>query len=346
MSAMKTVATSPMTIETETVEQVVDTAQSTKKAKYGQSTKPKRDIFPMIAGGCSGVFSKTIMQPLDLVKTRLQVQDTGKGGKVIPGATTLRPYAGVVDAFTQIIRTEGPLALYTGLAPSLTGSAVSWASYFYTYNMTKKWFANQQADPKAKLPALQHLMSAGFAGSLTVLVTNPVWMIKTRIQIQSTTGVVEYNGALDCLRSIIKNEGFFTLYRGIGPAMMLVSNGAIQFMCYEELKHYTAHTILQSESDLKSQHFLAIGGISKMISATTTYPLQVIKSRLYQKVQGTKDQLKYKNVRHVVSSVRQNEGLSGFYKGLTPQLMKTVPSSALTFFAYETAIRFLNALVD
>eukprot|EP00475_Leptophrys_vorax_P033162 TRINITY_DN5188_c0_g1_i2.p1 TRINITY_DN5188_c0_g1~~TRINITY_DN5188_c0_g1_i2.p1 ORF type:complete len:190 (-),score=32.16 TRINITY_DN5188_c0_g1_i2:37-606(-) len=189
-------------------------------------------------------------------------------------------------------------------------------------------------------------MSAAFAGSLTVLVTNPIWMIKTRIQVQSTTGTAEYRGAFDCFRSIIKNEGVMTLYRGIGPAMMLVSNGAIQFMCYEELKHYTAHSILTSESDLKSHHFMVIGGISKMISATTTYPLQVIKSRLYQKVQGTKNQLKYKGIRDVITRVVAAEGVRGFYKGLTPQLMKTVPASAMTFFAYENTIRFLNNFVE
>lgn len=136
-----------------------------------------------------------------------------------------------------------------------------------------------------------------------------------------------------------------TLYRGIGPALLLVSNGAIQFMCYEELKHYASNHIVHSESELQSQHFLVMGAISKMTSATVTYPLQVTKSRMYQKVSGTKNQLKYKNIADVVASVYRSEGIRGFFKGLVPQFIKTVPSSALTFFAYENLIRLMNSFV-
>jgi solute carrier family 25 folate transporter 32 len=208
----------------------------------------------------------------------------------------------------------------------------------------KKWFASQQQEHE-KLGADKHLISAAAAGSFTTLITNPVWMIKTRIQIQKTTGVVEYKGGFDCLAKIIRDEGILTLYRGIGPALLLVSNGAIQFMCYEELKHYTATFIVNGESNLQSHHFLVMGALSKMTSATLTYPLQVAKSRLYQKVSGT-NQLKYKNMRDVISSVYTNERIRGFYKGLVPQLIKTVPSSGLTFLGYETMIRVLNALVE
>ena len=137
--------------------------------------------------------------------------------------------------------------------------------------------------------------------------------------------------------------------------------------------------------DLHSAHFMAMGASAKAFSATLTYPLQVTRSRLYQRKEapapaatstaatsgpassaqtlasasapaassssstaaapapsGPVSNNKYRDVRHVVTHILQNESWRSFYRGLIPHLMKTAPSSAITFFGYETVLRLLN----
>jgi len=132
----------------------------------------------------------------------------------------------------------------------------------------------------------------------------------------------------------------------------------LQFMVYEMLRVKVLHGLALDESKLHSGHFLAMGACAKVISATSTYPLQVLKSRFYQgpaalvaiqpvgaagsasvgPATGT-------SMWAMAQSVWQANGWRGFYKGLSAQLLKTAPSSAITFFAYEQAVRALSKVL-
>ncbi|KMS93680.1 hypothetical protein BVRB_029040, partial [Beta vulgaris subsp. vulgaris] len=153
---------------------------------------------------------------------------------------------------------------------------------------------------------------------------------------------------VDAFQRIISEEGFLALYRGLGAAMTLVSNGALQFMAYEQLKRFTLDFIVDGEeSTLKPIHFLAMGGIAKMFSVSITYPLQVTRSRLYQRqlpgVTGPDaGHYLYKSARDVWRQIYLYDGFTGFYRGLSLQFLKSVPSSALTFLAYEEVLRLFK----
>ncbi|CEO98699.1 Mitochondrial carrier protein [Plasmodiophora brassicae] len=299
-----------------------------------------------VAGVVSGVFSKSILQPLDLVKTRMQVQRSG----LAAGLT----YNGFLSAFPTIVRQEGVSALYIGLWPNLVGSGVAWGAYFGFYNIAKRLWVEHRG-PDQPLGPLHHLSSAAVAGVATCFLTNPIWMVKTRLQLQFRSGNAnshDYTGMVDAFRRITREEGFLALYRGLGAALTLVSNGALQFMAYEQLKrlaleHFVAD---RDEDQLNSGHFLAMGGVAKMFSSTATYPLQVTKARLYQRQlptnqpAGNSSPYLYKSTRDVWAHIYKHDGFKGFYRGLLPQLLKTVPSSALTFFAYEEVMRVLKHL--
>ena len=82
------------------------------------------------------------------------------------------------------------------------------------------------------------------AGGVMVILTNPIWMIKTRLQIQvaappdPNNEFRNYTGPVNAAKTIVKQEGFRALYRGFVPAMMLTSHGGVQFMTYEKLKSF------------------------------------------------------------------------------------------------------------
>lgn len=83
-----------------------------------------------------------------------------------------------------------------------------------------------------------HMLAAAESGALTLLLTNPIWVVKTRLCLQCDSGSsAEYRGMVHALAEIYKTEGIRGLYRGFVPGMLGVSHGAIQFMTYEEMKN-------------------------------------------------------------------------------------------------------------
>lgn len=216
--------------------------------------------------------------------------------------------------------------------------------YFYFYEKAKDRKSNQ-----GTLGALDHLLAGTEAGSIMVLLTNPFWLIKTRLQIQGqSTDGKKYKGFIDALITIPKEEGLLGLYKGIIPALLLTSHGAIQFMVYEYLKKWSAQfrsAGIDTQPPLVS---LFIGGLSKIIAATVTYPYQVVKSRLQQRealpeieqlARGRKTKAKYSGTFDCLRKIWINEGLRGYFKGLIPNVLRVAPSAALTLLLYEECLK-------
>jgi solute carrier family 25 (mitochondrial folate transporter), member 32 len=75
-----------------------------------------------------------------------------------------------------------------------------------------------------------HLLSGIEAGAAMVFITNPFWLLKTRLQLQGAVGQgnLRYNGPVDAIRTIFREEGVLGFYKGIVPALLLTSHGAVQ----------------------------------------------------------------------------------------------------------------------
>nr|CAB3493338.1 unnamed protein product [Digitaria exilis] len=311
------------------------------------------------AGAAAGFATVAALHPLDVVRTRFQVSG-GRGWSEMP------PYRNTAHAVYTISRFEGLRGLYAGFSPAVLGSTVSWGLYFFFYNRAKQRYLEGK---DGQLHPVQHLISAAEAGALVSLFTNPIWLVKTRLQLQTpkhhTSG---YSGFSDALRTILKEEGFLALYRGIGPGLLLVTHGAIQFTAYEELRKAMISikskqtrtgnsggeeslvlTDLYSLSDMPLFHseqnsidFAALGAGSKVAAILLTYPYQVIRARLQQRP-GSDGTPKYSNSWHVVKETAKYEGVRGFYRGITSNLLKNLPAASLTFVVYENVIKLFKS---
>eukprot|EP00252_Welwitschia_mirabilis_P026496 TRINITY_DN8711_c0_g3_i1.p1 TRINITY_DN8711_c0_g3~~TRINITY_DN8711_c0_g3_i1.p1 ORF type:complete len:176 (+),score=16.25 TRINITY_DN8711_c0_g3_i1:98-625(+) len=165
-----------------------------------------------VAGAVAGVTTVATLHPLDVVRTRFQVND----GRY----TQLPPYRSTAHALLSIARAEGFKGLYAGFYPSVLGSGLSWGFYFFFYSKAKqryeKW-TNKELGPGL------HLVSAAEAGCIVCLFTNPVWLIKTRLQLQTPgTGAQQrYSGFIDAAKTILRDEGWHAFYKGLGPSLFL-----------------------------------------------------------------------------------------------------------------------------
>jgi len=134
-------------------------------------------------------------------------------------------------------------------------------------------------------------------------------------------------------RSQDHKEGYQGLYKGIVPALILTSNGAIQFVIYEELKQRFIKPDISILNQGFSIHYFFMGAFSKAIASTLTYPYQVVKSRIQQRQIGKS--LQYRGIIQSFILIIRNEGVIGIYKGLGANLLRVMPHSALTFVVYE-----------
>lgn len=284
----------------------------------------------LVAGISAGALTSFLLNPLDLIKVRFQVAD-GTARSAVPN------YTGVVSAFREVVKGEGFRGLYKGVAPAMSGSAISWGLYFYFYERIKGWHVNEgHAGKDGRLGTFTHMSSAMTAGACCVFLTNPLWLVKTRLQLQvekatapatAGSGKAPYGGMLGALRAIVREEGFRGLYRGLGPALLLTSHGAVQFGVYEEMKRLLEPA--DARGSLSSVTYFAMGAVSKVAASTATYPFQVVKARLQRRDSP------YKGMGDCAVATWRKEGARGFYRGLWANTLRVVPASALTLVLYE-----------
>uniref|UniRef100_A0A6I8NT35 Solute carrier family 25 member 32 n=1 Tax=Ornithorhynchus anatinus TaxID=9258 RepID=A0A6I8NT35_ORNAN len=205
-----------------------------------------------------------------------------------------------------------------------------------SYNAIKSYKTEGKA---TQLEATEYLVSAAEAGAMTLCLTNPLWVTKTRLMLQYEGDVNskrQYKGMLDTLVKIYKNEGVRGLYKGFVPGLFGTSHGALQFMAYELLKlEYNKHMKRLPEAQLSTLEYISVAALSKIFAVAATYPYQVVRARL-------QDQHNlYEGVMDVISRTWRKEGVHGFYKGIVPNLIRVTPACCITFVVYENVSHFL-----
>lgn len=290
-----------------------------------------------IAGLTAGLASTIIVHPLDIIKTRMQL-DTSSHPLLNSSRSVLR----------DILRNEGPTriaALYRGLTPNLLGNSTGWALYFLWYKQGQDLVRYTRGYTRDQpMTNVDYLVASAGAGGLSALLTNPIWVIKTRMISTSSATEGAYPSMMAGMKSIWKMEGIRGYFHGLIPAIFGVSHGALYFLAYENIKRWQR---ARSENGQLSNTDTIIGSaLSKVFAGTSTYPSQVIRSRLQTYDPSAKTITRGPGIILLIRDLWRNEGFLGFYKGLVPNLARVVPSTCVTFLVYENTKwalpRFLN----
>lgn len=304
-------------------------------AAPGDHRSAKEIIFDASAGAAAGAIAATFVCPLDVIKTRLQVhglpemQPSGRKGSVI------------LVSLQHIVRNEGLRGLYRGLTPTLTALLPNWAVYFTVYGHLKELLHSYEGS-NDQLTIGSNMVAAAGAGAATAVATNPLWVVKTRLQTQGMRqGVVPYKNIFSALSRIAHEEGFRGWYSGLLPSLAGVSHVAIQFPAYERIKFYLATQGNKTTNELNPWEVAIASSSSKVVASLLTYPHEVIRSRLQEQGQVRNCKPKYSGVVDCIKQVFRKEGLPGFYRGCATNLLRTTPSAVITFTSYEMIHRFL-----
>ncbi|KAJ3018627.1 hypothetical protein HKX48_002771 [Thoreauomyces humboldtii] len=273
-----------------------------------------------LAGFTAGAVSTAVLHPMDLVKTRFQLNTSGKR-------------LSTVQTFRSIWRDEGAIrGLYRGVTPNFAGATASWGLYFWWYSLIKDWMRDT---PGQQLGPTQHLLASAEAGALTAVCSNPFWVVKTRMCATRAGEPGAYKSLPEGLIRMWREEGLRGYYKGMVPAFFGVSHGALQFMAYEEMKKWRMNSMTGKKDVNKMDTFeyTSMAAISKVFATICTYPYQVLRSRMQSPANA--DSALYSGVISSAKHIYRNEALGGFYKGMGINIIRVLPGTCVTFGVYE-----------
>jgi solute carrier family 25, member 33/36 len=255
--------------------------------------------------------SATLTAPLDVLKTRLQsdfyqaqIRAARSGVGMAGGPAAMNPARAAVYHLTETLqilaavpRNEGWQALFKGLGPNLVGVVPARAINFYVYGNGKRlmaewWNGGQEA-------AWVHLAAGASAGIATSTATNPIWMVKTRLQLDKNVAASSsagagggkaqvqrrYRNSLDCVRQILRDEGPRGLYKGMSASYLGVVESTMQWMLYEQMKAALARREARIVASGREKNWwdktvdwtgnFGSAGTAKLIAAVLAYPHEV-----------------------------------------------------------------------
>ncbi|KAH7105915.1 mitochondrial carrier [Auriculariales sp. MPI-PUGE-AT-0066] len=307
---------------------------------------PAKSSQHLLAGGLGGMCGAIITSPFDVVKTRLQssmfahtVDISVSGGSLVAKRTGGLLYNFVETGYIlkNIYVQERPVALFRGLGPTLVGVIPARSISFFMYGNGKQIIANKFNDGKES--TLVHLTAAATAGVITCSCTNPIWVVRTRLQLSaSRQQAQQYRGALDCVMTMLRQEGIRSMYKGLSASYLGVAEGTIQWTLYEKLKSINSR-VEGSGPVLQWVGMLGSAGTAKCVASLITYPHEVLRTRLRQPV-GPSGIAKYHGLIQTLRIVIAEEGVKALYGGLSAHLMRVVPNAAVMYSIYEGVLHW------
>lgn len=261
----------------------------------------------LLAGSVAGAIGVGIAFPLDSLKTKQQV---------MPGGTT------VWNVISYVWQNEGIRGFFQGVRLMMVAQAIIKSSAFACNNFGLTVLSKYDI-PVSNTSKL--LLAACFSGFVTTFIVVPFERIKIMMQ-AAQKGV--YNSSLDCLRAVLRNEGLLGLFeRGLGPTLVREIPGYALYF-------FVAGALMQTRlaTHLGQAGNLLFGAVAGMAAWIPVYPIDVVKT-LMQNTEGN-DETK-KTPWQVAQGVYNDEGLAGFFDGMTPKLLRAAVNHAVTFFVYE-----------
>jgi solute carrier family 25 folate transporter 32 len=276
-----------------------------------------------VASQFAAAISTVVVCPLDTVKVRFMSQD-GTASRTHNGHYYTRIRQGV----TCIVREEGVRALYRGGHVAVFGATVSWGTYVFLYRSGQAAMSGYGEGHRFLVDSF-----VSTTASLTnAMLTSPIWMLKTRMQIDDVAAYQagvrgHYATFIGGARHVLQSEGALALWKGLRVQLALALMNGFNFPLYEFLKRRVQR--LQNRDQLSTPEVIVCSAVAKSALAFGTNPFFVIRTRLqdarYNAVKG----VEYTGVASTARITYRREGIGGFFRGVTASIALTAPRTAL-----------------
>lgn len=285
---------------------------------------PSEFLLGGIAAVCAGFFTN----PLEVIKTRLQLQ-----GELRAQGTYTRHYRNTLQAFYTVARNDGLRSIQKGLGPALMYQAVMNSARLGTYQVLMNTGAAHDEKGRTMLPVT--IAFGALSGCLGSFVASPFYMVKVHLQAASAASIAvgyqhSHSSGSSALLEVYRKAGVFGLWRGVSGAMTRVTIGsAAQLSTFSQFQSFLSEYLDKKRTDMSV--LIASSLVSGLVVCLLMTPFDVICTRLYnQNVDKHGKGVMYKNILDCGVKILKNEGLQAFYKGLGPHYFRIGPHTLLS----------------
>lgn len=267
----------------------------------------------LLAGGVAGAVSRTSTAPLDRLKVMMQVH----------GSKSMNIFGG----FRQMVKEGGIRSLWRGNGINVIKIAPETAVKFWAYEQYKKLLTEEGQ----KLGTFERFISGSMAGATAQTFIYPMEVLKTRLAVAKTG---QYSGIYGCAKKILKHEGFGAFYKGYVPNLLgIIPYAGIDLAVYELLKSYWLDNFAKDSVNPGVVVLLGCGALSSTCGQLASYPLALVRTRM--QAQATTEGAPQLSMVGLFQRIVSKEGVSGLYRGITPNFMKVLPAVGISYVVYE-----------
>ena len=273
-----------------------------------------QNVLPFVVGGCSGMVATVCVQPIDMVKVRMQLTTSNNG----PG---MESRVSAINVLRGIVKGGKVTDLYNGLSAALARQVVYGTArlgLFAKFEQNLK----QRAESGGYPYSFYHRAFASVsAGGIAAAIGNPTEVALIRMQSDGMLPINQrqnYRSVIDAWVRIVKTERVSALWKGCNPTIIrAMSTNFGQLACFSETKHQLkTHTNM---SDWTQTLLASANG--GFCAAFFSMPFDTVKSRLQSR------QAKYRGMIHCFSSILKEEGPLRFYRGFPAYFSRLGPHS-------------------
>ncbi|KIW99202.1 uncharacterized protein Z519_00865 [Cladophialophora bantiana CBS 173.52] len=281
-----------------------------------------RAALPFVNGGLAGMFATACIQPIDMVKVRLQL--AGEGVKTGPRPTAL--------GITRDIIAQGKvLDLYNGLSAGLLRQAVYTTARLGFFDTFQNMLQARAEKNGTKVTFAERGAAGLAAGGLAAMVGNPADLALIRMQsdgLKPKEARANYRSVFDALTRIAKSEGITALWAGAYPTViraMALNFGQLTFFAESkaQIKHYFPDI---SESTNR----FGASAIAGFFASFFSLPFDFVKTRLQKQQRGPDGKLPYNGLFDCAKKVIRDEGWLRFYRGFGTYYVRIAPHAMIT----------------
>ncbi|KAH8884605.1 mitochondrial carrier [Thozetella sp. PMI_491] len=280
-----------------------------------------RAAFPFINGGISGMVATTVIQPVDMIKVRIQL--AGEGSAAGPKPTPL-------SVTREILASGKALDLYTGLSAGLLRQAVYTTARIGIFD-TLMGTLSARAKANGQTVGFKERATAGLtAGGLAAMIGNPADLALIRMQSDGLKPLAErknYKSVIDALGSIARGEGVAALWAGAAPTVvraMALNFGQLAFFS-EAKAQLKANTNWSANTQT-----LTASAVAGFFASFFSLPFDFVKTRLQKQQKGPDGKVPYSGMVDCFAKVARREGLTRFYRGFGTYYVRIAPHAMVT----------------
>lgn len=261
----------------------------------------------MTAGAIAGVLEHCVMYPLDSVKTRMQSLSPSHSG------------FSVYQTLSNMVTKEGLLRPIRGMGAVVIGAGPAHAFYFGTYEYTKETMSRF-----SKNQHVHYITAATTATLIHDAISNPTEVIKQRLQMYDSP----YRSVMHCTRQVYKTEGLSAFYRSYSTQLVMnLPYQAIHFSTYEFFQD-----LMNKDRKYNPPVHVVAGGAAGAAAAAFTTPLDVVKTLLNTQETGIGST---RTMFEAIAQIYKMAGPLGFFKGMVPRVLYSMPATAICWSSYE-----------